>query len=213
MFPQFLSAPLTTIRAAFTKPSPPQEDMGQNHDGTLRIARPSSSASSATLGARPPRGSADLGIVLNHQENLMSNFWGGGVLPPPAVAATRRESTRGLPEKEKGSAGGEPSLANFMVTLEQGHKEPRTLARKLFWFGFLFPLLWIAGAVFLFSPTKYALDLERASVADAQDMLRHKAAYRVAEEKWARRCLISFMSFLGAVIIIVVTVVFAEKGM
>lgn len=77
----------------------------------------------------------------------------------------------------------------------------------------VFPLLWMVGAWFVCTPTKYEPDLERASVASAEDLQRHKSAYRAAEEKWARRCLISTMAFWGVVIVVVTTIVLAQKNM
>ncbi|KAI0819815.1 hypothetical protein BC628DRAFT_1331992 [Trametes gibbosa] len=231
MLPQFLAAPLTAIRAAFSRPAPPQSP---STGRSPPRARPISTASSVTLAPAPPTPPPAAAtqpselLALEHQSDLIGSFWGGGAhggLRLPAAAKTSKSARGRAPpppqEEEEGRRprGGETSVESFAFEMAAAKhaqartQEPRTLARKLFWFGFLFPLLWTVGAVFVFSPTKYAVDLERGSVADAQDMVRHKKAYRAAEDKWARRCLVGCMSFWGAVIVVVTTVVLAEKGM
>ncbi|KAI0351238.1 hypothetical protein OH77DRAFT_1430051 [Trametes cingulata] len=213
MFSQLLSAPLDKVRSYFSHPTsgttnerlpntPPARS------GSLRSTRPVSAASSMTLGEplpTPPPAvvtyPSEL-FALAHQNDLISNFWAGGraqgmqvPVPPGTVTKPRGRTMESLEIDEK----------------EQ--QEPRTLARRLFLFGFAFPVLWMAGLALLFWPTKYAPDLERAPVGSAEEMRWHKAAYRAAEEKWARRCLWAFISLLATVSVIVVTVVLAQRGM
>ncbi|KAI0363932.1 hypothetical protein BV20DRAFT_1057619 [Pilatotrama ljubarskyi] len=213
MSSQLLSAPLDKVRSYFARPAPtvtngPPPNTAHARSGSLRSARPFSTASSMTLGEplpTPPPAAAthesEL-FALAHQSDLISNFWAGGraqgmqvPVPPGTITKPRGRS---------------------METLEMDEKrprEPKTLARRLFLVGFAFPLLWMAGLVLLFRPTKYAPDLERAPVGSAEEMRWHKAAYRAAEEKWARRCLWAFVTLLATVSVVVITVVLAQRGM
>ncbi|KAL1938304.1 hypothetical protein VTO73DRAFT_11755 [Trametes versicolor] len=210
MFPTFLSAPLTKLRSYVSKPATPAPAPAPAPapGGALRRARPLSTASSITLGPPlptppPPAATQPSELwALGHQADLIANFWGGG--PQGARPAPP-------PKRPRGSR--ETSVESFELGMAKEWREPGTLARRMFVWGFLLPFLWMVGAVFVFKPTPYEPDLERASVASAEDMQRHKTAYRAAEEKWSRRCLIATMSFWGAVVVIVTTVVLAEKNM
>ena len=114
--------------------------------------------------------------------------------------------------------------------------EPKTLARTLFLFGFgascplvlftlirsgsswrwrycsAFPLLWLIGVAFICLPTKYDPDLESAPVGSAEQLQRHKEAYRAAEDKWAKRCLWAFIILVGLLAVVVVAIMLAKKG-
>ncbi|KAI0632693.1 hypothetical protein C8Q77DRAFT_1058460 [Trametes polyzona] len=213
MLPSFISTPFERVRSAFSRSTPPNATQSDSPSpsGSLRRARPMSRASSITLGpplpTPPPVAATQPSelLALGHQNDLISNFWGGG----RAYGMQIRPE-----ERKKDRESRQPSVHHFRVQLEEeSSAEPKTLARRLFWFGFAFPLLWILGAFVLFAPTQYEPDLERASVGSAQDLQRHKVAYRAAEERWARRCLIAGVSFLGAVFVIVTTVILAKKNM
>ncbi|OJT11105.1 hypothetical protein TRAPUB_12389 [Trametes pubescens] len=204
MFPSFLSAPLEKLRSYISKPatSPTSGTPATPNGPSLRRARPLSTASSITLGpplrTPPPAATTQPSelFALGHQADLIANFWGGG--PQGTRPAPAKKD-----KKSMGRGSRETSVDSFEFELAKGTREPRTLARRMFMWGFLF----------VFKPTPYEPDLERASVASAEDMQRHKTAYRAAEEKWARRCLLATMSFWGAVVVVVTTVVLAEKNM
>ncbi|TCD68393.1 hypothetical protein EIP91_010902 [Steccherinum ochraceum] len=83
--------------------------------------------------------------------------------------------------------------------------EPPTLAMYLFQFGFLFPLLWLAGIVVLLSPLAPPSEWEATKPeAERRELVE---LLRRTEVKWAKRCLYAFTIFALAATMITVTVV------
>ena len=72
--------------------------------------------------------------------------------------------------------------------------------------------MWLIGVVLICLPTKYDPDLESAPVGSAEQMQRHKEAYRAAEDKWAKRCLWAFIILVGLLAVVVVAIMLAKKG-
>ncbi|KAI0776621.1 hypothetical protein BD413DRAFT_469027 [Trametes elegans] len=217
MFWQLISAPLEKARSYFhparnASPSLSAPSSPDARSGSPRTARTLSAASTITLA--PPKPTVapltptqpGMLTTLNYQSDLIADFWGGrsqGMQVQPRPSGDSREETkkRRLPSVETVDAEQTP------------RRQPRTLARTLFMLGFVFPLFWIAGVVILFRPTRYEPDLERVSVGSAEEMRLHKAAYRAAEEKWARRCLWACTTLLSVTVIVVLTAVLATKNM
>ncbi|KAI0640971.1 hypothetical protein C8Q79DRAFT_1014801 [Trametes meyenii] len=214
---QFFSAPLDKMRSLISRPPtsapgivPARSDPPVQP--SLQRARPLSSASSITLGPRgPTRVAPDstnvLAATLEYQSDQIANFWGGYPVAPdprssPSESADAQRKTR------------KPSVSTFQMEEDQrAREEPKTRVRTIFFWGFVFPLLWLVGVYTLFFPTKYEPDLETAPVGSAEEMKRHKVAYRAAEEKWARRCLWMLITLLAILSVIIVTVVLAMKNM
>ncbi|CDO69936.1 hypothetical protein BN946_scf184836.g10 [Trametes cinnabarina] len=183
--------------------------------GSLRTARRASTTSSLTLGAPSPKAPSPVTptqpstlTTLTYQNDLIGNFWGG--------RSQGMQAARPPPGSPDGGGAANPRAKHRHASLDtfdlKAPPEPRTLARTLFLYGFLFPLLWLAGMVLVFSPTRYDPDLERAQVSSAEEMQQHKAAHRAAEEKWARRCMCASAVLLGLIVVVVVTIVLAMKG-
>ncbi|KAI0669031.1 hypothetical protein C8Q78DRAFT_224862 [Trametes maxima] len=215
---QFFSAPLDKMRSLLSRPPTsapgvlPTRSEGPTQP-TLQRARPLSSASSITLGPRgptrvPPDSTNVLAATLEYQSDQIANFWGGyPVAPDPRRSPGESADAQRKPRK--------PSVSTFEVEEAQRtrEEEPKTRARTMFFWGFVLPLLWLVGVYTLFCPTKYEPDLESAPVGSAEEMKRHKAAYRAAEEKWARRCLWMLISLLAVLSVVIITVVLAMKNM
>ncbi|KAG1740164.1 uncharacterized protein EDB91DRAFT_1053427 [Suillus paluster] len=82
-------------------------------------------------------------------------------------------------------------------------KEPITLARYLFVYGFFFPVFWIVGVAIIFSPLRPTPEWETAKSEEEKQKLL--AEMRVSELKWARRCLYAMVALLVLVIVLVTT--------
>ncbi|WVR09757.1 hypothetical protein IAU60_006833 [Kwoniella sp. DSM 27419] len=95
---------------------------------------------------------------------------------------------------------------------EDTRTEPLTLARGLWLWGFLCPLLWFLGMCILWiplRPVEEELDLERAQ--KIQEMI---TILRRTELKYAKRCmwaLLSFLAILLSIIGIAMAVVLARR--
>jgi hypothetical protein len=74
------------------------------------------------------------------------------------------------------------------------YSEPRTFAQDLFYFGFIFPLFWVVGALIM------CISLKPVPEEICGKSLEEQAAQleivRKVELKWARRSLYAFCSFL-----------------
>ncbi|KAI8992774.1 hypothetical protein BD414DRAFT_535356 [Trametes punicea] len=180
--------------------------------GSLQTDRPLKPAPSMARHTSSPQPSSPITptqpstlATLTHQNDLIANFWGG------RSQGMQVRETREPPALQQKKPR-HPSLDTFEIEDLKVTPEPKTLARSLFLYGFLFPLLWPVGIALIFSPTKYNLDLEKGSVGSAEQMQRDKAAYRAAEEKWAKRCMWAFATLLGLLVVIIITVVLAMKG-
>ncbi|KAG0696469.1 hypothetical protein DFH29DRAFT_857948 [Suillus ampliporus] len=81
--------------------------------------------------------------------------------------------------------------------------EPITLARYLFVYGFFFPVFWIVGVAIIFSPLRPAPEWETGKSEEERQRLL--AEMRVAELKWAKRCLYAIVALLVLIIVLVTT--------
>ncbi|OSD03848.1 hypothetical protein PYCCODRAFT_1434242 [Trametes coccinea BRFM310] len=218
-----LPAALPKVYSPFSRSKPDAirpPPVSLHTSGSPRTARRMSTTSSLTLGAPSPQAPSPVTptqpstlTTLTYQNDLIGNFWGGRsqgmpVPPGPSADPTRNPGEAANPRRKRRHA----SLDTFEVDDLKAPPEPKTLARSLFLYGFLFPVLWLAGMVLVFSPTKYDPDLERAQVNSAEEMQRHKAAHRAAEERWARRCMCASAVLLGIIVVVVLTMVLAMKG-
>lgn len=93
---------------------------------------------------------------------------------------------------------------------EAGPKEPPTLAMYMFKYGFckshrfstpstatyeftVFPIFWILGSIILCVPLRAPADWEPTKTSEERaELIAHM---RQIEKKWARRCLLAFISF------------------
>lgn len=132
MFLNFFAAPLEKLRSYISKPNGTPTNPttpAPARSGTLRRARPISTASSITLGPPlptppPPAATQPSELwALGHQADLIANFWGGGP-----------QGTRPAPPPKRGSR--ETSVDSFELGLAKESREPRTLARRMFMWGF-----------------------------------------------------------------------------
>ncbi|BGP47308.1 hypothetical protein JCM10450v2_003160 [Rhodotorula kratochvilovae] len=91
---------------------------------------------------------------------------------------------------------------------------PRTQAERLFWYGFLLPLLWLAGARRIWASerpagfaaygggaTKDADADAEAAVAVALDVREAQEMWREEELVWAKRCAWALAAAMGAALI------------
>ncbi|CAE6378372.1 unnamed protein product [Rhizoctonia solani] len=101
--------------------------------------------------------------------------------------------------------------------------KPPTIARSFFLYGFIFPPFWVIGACILWSklrpdsePTIEALPKEieagyGGAPSEAYKRAEHKLL-RHTELVWARRCLIAAITFVLAVIVVIVGTRIAGVG-
>ena len=63
---------------------------------------------------------------------------------------------------------------------------------------------WLVGAVFLFHPPRSSLKLEQGGlpVHAVAERERRLAAYRAAEEKWAKRCLWAWVAVVCVAVVV-----------
>ncbi|KZS93410.1 hypothetical protein SISNIDRAFT_454582 [Sistotremastrum niveocremeum HHB9708] len=85
--------------------------------------------------------------------------------------------------------------------------EPETLARSLFFYGFLLPLFWIFGAFMLFSKLEPTASWEEGKTESAKKHLLE--SMRRAERRWAYRCLWALLGLSAAAVLIVLIVKFS----
>ncbi|KAH9936904.1 hypothetical protein B0H21DRAFT_698962 [Amylocystis lapponica] len=117
-----------------------------------------------------------------YRDELIAEFFGGR---PKSKRDARPKVQKSVVVKEKpGSAGADMQRA-----------EPATLAKRLFFLGFLFFPFWIAGALVLFLPLEATPD-EEAGKCDDDERDHTLCARRAAEIKWAERCLWAALVFL-----------------
>lgn len=108
-------------------------------------------------------------------------------------------STFDLDEKQ------EKPTSNNRTTSD--NEEPKTVARTLFRFGFMMPLLWLIGASIIFLDLKYYPDV-LTDVEDPRTDEERAADLRVirrAELRWAWRSVYAFVTLVLVVLIVVLT--------
>ncbi|KAG8715669.1 hypothetical protein FRC11_001616 [Ceratobasidium sp. 423] len=101
--------------------------------------------------------------------------------------------------------------------------KPQTIARSLFLYGFVFPPFWVIGAFILVSKLRLASeptvepspkDIE-AGYGGAPSEAYKRAEYKLlrhTELVWARRCLIAAITFILAIIVVIVATLVAGVG-
>ena len=104
---------------------------------------------------------------------------------------------------------------------EAGPKEPPTLAMYMFKYGFckshnfsisstatyelftVFPIFWILGSIILCVPLRAPADWESSKTAEERaELIAHM---RRTEKKWARRCLLAFVSLIVLILVAALT--------
>ncbi|KAH9925694.1 uncharacterized protein BXZ73DRAFT_91094 [Epithele typhae] len=186
-----------------------------------------SSAASPTTTATPPAYPSEL-ATLQYQQDLLRDFWSGsaaGPLPPPPVpvavsptsADASRSSSFDLGEGQK-TKWGSVILGRSHIALAAA-PVPKPLSRTLFLFGLTIaphtvcPLLWFVGAFFLFRPpAPRAVELNALPFYTVAERERRVAAYRAAEERWAKRCLWAAVAVLAIAGFVAGGAVMAARG-
>ena len=81
------------------------------------------------------------------------------------------------------------------------------------WRFLVLPLLWLVGAVFLFHPPRSSLKLEQEGlpVHAVAERERRLAAYRAAEEKWAKRCLWAWVAVVCVAVVVALGAAMGSK--
>ncbi|WVQ74226.1 hypothetical protein IAR50_003822 [Cryptococcus sp. DSM 104548] len=105
---------------------------------------------------------------------------------------------------------GAPSEAESVIESlptyeEESTMEPKTLAKTLWLYGFLCPLLWLIGMAIMcipLSPVEEEVDPERAQKLDEMIVILRKC-----ELKYARRCAWSFGAFSTALALVIMVAV------
>lgn len=82
---------------------------------------------------------------------------------------------------------------------------PRSVARYLFIYGFLFPPIWLFGASFLLIPLR--APPQWSYTKSIEEQTRVLDDMRMEDVKWAKRCLLAFITMLAFIVIIVFSVV------
>lgn len=86
-------------------------------------------------------------------------------------------------------------------------QEVHTMARNLFLYGFMFPPFWLLGALILVIPLTPPESWADKSQEQVQSIL---AAMRVAERRWAWRCVMALASLILVILIIVGSLLLAH---
>ncbi|KAB5592240.1 hypothetical protein CTheo_4337 [Ceratobasidium theobromae] len=148
---------------------------------------------------RDPRPQSQSPQVVRNQ--ALAEFFGETATPPPEHAVTRSRRRR------NDSTRGE-MFANF--------SEPDTIAKYLFWYGFVFPPFWAIGTIVLFLPMRESENIgpEMAEVGGHAPMSsnpraanlssRYLTLVRVTERRWARRCAFAWVSTLLLITVLVI---------
>ncbi|PIL26256.1 hypothetical protein GSI_12012 [Ganoderma sinense ZZ0214-1] len=180
-------------------------------DRTVTIALPTS-----THPASPSPTRADQIAVFQYQQELLEDFFSGGAAPrprPPQLSTSSHSShshshSASSKSKTKWGAVLSDRDAKAKAAGAAAYPEPTTLSKRMFQFGFVCPLLWLfAGVVFSFRPPRPRIEHEGLPVNSAEERGRRIAVYRAAEERWRKRCVVAWMTFMIVVIIVVPTLV------
>lgn len=87
-------------------------------------------------------------------------------------------------------------------------QEVQTMARYLFFYGFLFPPFWILGSLILVTPLtpdpSWHAEKEQETIENILSIMR------VVERRWAWRCVMAFSSLLVLILVIVGSVLLAH---
>jgi len=82
--------------------------------------------------------------------------------------------------------------------------EPKTLARALFLYGFLFPAFWLVGLAIIFTPLRPTPDWEVGKTSTEVEWACK--IIRETELRWAKRCLFALLSEISFVMVVLVIV-------
>jgi len=157
----------------------------------VELGRSSESSSCSSTITEPP--AAYYAARLQAQDDQLAAFFGtkkphtARVAAPPSYAS---QSDIKLP------------------TYDAALAEPKTLARAMFLYGFLFPPFWLMGFVVL--ATKLSPAPQWAIGRSEEEQTRLLTEMRTAEIKWAKRCIGAFVIFVVVIAAVVVAVVLAK---
>ncbi|QRV83609.1 hypothetical protein RhiJN_25754 [Ceratobasidium sp. AG-Ba] len=154
--------------------------------------------------------------------NEIDNFFGA---PSPGVkkpkASVPKQSAKGDAEvyaHTKSASQGTLTPPAYEVPEHLAPTpKPMTIARYLFFYGFLFPPFWAIGACILLSPLQVDDSIPKdveAGYAPKSDAYQ-KAELRLARQTelvYAKRCLLSLIAFLVIVVIVIVATRVAHVG-
>ncbi|KIJ38447.1 hypothetical protein M422DRAFT_781384 [Sphaerobolus stellatus SS14] len=144
--------------------------------------------------------------------NVMDEFFGAGAMDahphtslPPYRSSSDSQSSRY-------SAAPPPYAPYGHEVVETGPgvyavQEPPTLARVLFYYGFLFFPFWLIAISILFSPLRPTEDWEAGKNEDEKAELLK--TLRASEKKWALRSLYAITTLFVVIVLIVVIIKFA----
>jgi len=171
--------------------------------------------------ARISRNSGDLPvhtITLSTAESTSSLASEDAPVPPPAAyystsqaqadqiadffGASRKSHTP--PPKSPKSVDGATQLPK-----SEPKSEPLTLARCMFFYGFMFPPFWVMGIIILTSKLRPTEDWELGKTEDEKTRLL--AEMRIVEVKWAKRCIYALLTLFTIILVIVLAVVFGKR--
>ncbi|KAF8514493.1 hypothetical protein JB92DRAFT_2919020 [Gautieria morchelliformis] len=82
--------------------------------------------------------------------------------------------------------------------------KPKTLAKALFFLGFVFPAFWVAGSAIMLMPLRTTTDWEAGR--SSQEIKWGCSVIRETELRWAKRCVIALLSEVFVILLVVVIV-------
>lgn len=157
--------------------------------------------------------------TLSSVESTSSFAFDVPVTPPAVYYSTRQIQADqlaqffGASQKSRTDAVALPSYSAHgdikLPTYEEKPKEPTTLARFMFIYGFVFPPFWLVGLIILTSelhPTA-----EWAVGKTEEEKIRLMQEMRMTEVKWAKRCVYALITLITVIFAIVVAAVFAKR--
>jgi len=121
-------------------------------------------------------------------------------------ALPSRTRTRDIPPPAYADEADAEKLPTYSGRLDDGSD---TLARYMFLYGFFFPPFWLMGIAILFSTLSVSAEWHTEKSEEQRNELL--AEMRKVELKWARRCLIAFMTLVAIIAIIVVVFVLVKR--
>ncbi|TDL27034.1 hypothetical protein BD410DRAFT_783183 [Rickenella mellea] len=145
-----------------------------------------SSVGTVTAGDGPIRVTAAM------RHDMLTEFFGGRVTPareaaPPSYASSRTD----------------------VESLPPYDGEYKTITRYMFYYGFLFPPLWLIAVIMLTVPLRPVPEWENTKTAAEQAILL--ARMRSDELKWGKRCLYALITLFAIVALISVVVYLALR--
>ncbi|KDQ11248.1 hypothetical protein BOTBODRAFT_35547 [Botryobasidium botryosum FD-172 SS1] len=136
----------------------------------------------------------------SHETHVVS--LSGGHQYPPSPSGT-------LPPYPTTSNPSFPSAVDEKSPQYEEPEEGWTLARMLFFAGFILPLFWIFGGLFLFSDLKAVPGYEE-ELGDVNQQKIKLAMLKETENKWSWRCV---WAFSGLAVFLTITLVALHSSM